>query len=60
MGVGDDVDDWNSESGEDDGDCEQCDDDVEVIPAPSPSTDSVTSILYLTDRREDNTCLGVP
>ena len=56
MGVGDDVDeDWNSESGEDDGDCEWRDDDVELIETPSPATVSAKSILHLTVRSEDNT-----
>jgi hypothetical protein len=56
MGDDDDVvDDWNSESGEDDGDCERCDDDVEFIETPSPTTDSVKSILHLSERIEDNT-----
>ena len=40
MGVGDDDDeDWNSESGEDDGDCEGCDDDVDLIETPSPAAE---------------------
>ena len=49
------VDDWNSESGEDDGDCERCDDDVDLIETPSPVTDSTKSIVHLPERIEDNT-----
>ena len=60
MGVGDDVDDWNSESGEDDGDCEQCDDDVELIADPSPAVVSAKSILHLPERNEDNTVWVFP
>ena len=56
MGVGDDDDeDWNSESGEDDGDCEGCDDDVELIETPSPAADSAEPILHFPERSEDIT-----
>ena len=47
--------DWNSESGEDDGDCEGCDDEVEFIDTTSPATESDKSILYLPERNEENT-----
>ena len=56
MGVGDDDDeDWNSESGEDDGDCEGRDDDVELIETPSPVTDSAEPTLHFPKRSENNT-----
>ena len=51
MGVGDGEEDWNSESGEDDGDCERCDDDVDLIETTSPAADSPKSILHLSERR---------
>ncbi len=60
MGVGDGVEDWNSESGEDDGDCERRDDDVDHIETTSPATDSVKSILHLPERSEDNTAWLFP
>ena len=47
MDVGDGVEDWNSESGEDDGDCERCDDDVDLIETTSPAAGSAKSILHL-------------
>ena len=55
MVVGDGEGDWNSESGEDDGDYERCDDDVELIETTSPTTVSVKSILHFPERNEDNT-----
>ena len=55
MDLGDGVQDWNSESGEDDGDCDRCDDDVDLIETTSPVTVSVKSILHLPERNEDNT-----
>ena len=55
MGVSDGVEDWNSESGEDDGDCERRDDDVELIETTSPATVSAKSILHLPERNEENT-----
>ena len=60
MGVSDDVDDWNSESGEDDGDCERRDDDVELIETPSPATGSAEPILHFPERSEDNTVWVFP
>ena len=61
MGVGDDGDeDWNSESGEDDGDCEGRDDDVELIETPSPAASSPKPILHFPERSEDNTAWLFP
>ena len=45
------MEDWNSESGEDDGDCERCDDAVDLIETTSPAADSPKSILHLFERR---------
>ena len=54
MGVSDGEDDWNSESGKDDGDGEGCDDEVEeVIQTTSGTGDSAKSIFLLTERNED-------
>ena len=53
-------DDWNSESGEDDGDCERRDDDVDLIETTSPVSDSVKSILHFPERDEDNTAWLFP
>ncbi len=55
MVVSDGEEDWNSEYGEDDGDCERCDDDVELIETTSPAADSAESILHLPERNEENT-----
>jgi hypothetical protein len=55
MGVGDGEEGWNSESGEDDGDCEGRDDYVELIETTSPITDNSKSIFHLSERNEDNT-----
>ena len=61
MGVGDDDDeDWNSESGEDDGDCEGRHDDVELIETPSPAAGSAEPILHFPERSEDNTAWLFP
>ena len=54
MGVSDEEDDCNSESGEDDGEGQRCDDEVEeVIQSTSVSGDSVKYILLLPERNED-------
>ena len=55
MGVGDGEQHWNSQSGEDDGDCERRDDDVDLIETTSPAAGSPKSILHLPERSEDNT-----
>ena len=56
MVVIDGEDDWNSESGEDDGEGQRCDDEVEeVIQTTSLAGDSTKSILFLPERNEDNT-----
>ena len=56
MGVDDGVEDWNSESGEDDGDGAGREDEVEeVIQTTSVAGDSTKSILFLPERNEDNT-----
>ena len=61
MGVGDDGDeDWNSESVEDDGDCEGRDDDVELIETPSPAADSAEPMFHFPERSEDNTAWLFP
>ena len=52
--VSDDEDDWNSESGEDDGDSQGCHDEVEEVMYPTSSGGgSVKSILLLPERIED-------
>ena len=43
MGVNDEEDDWNSESGEDDGDGPGCEDEVEEVIQPTSSTVTVTN-----------------
>ena len=54
MGVIDEEDDWNSESGEDDGDGEGREDEVEeVIQSTSVAGGSVKYILLLPERNED-------
>ena len=55
MGVGDGVEDWNSESGEDDGDGAWCEDEVEEVIQPTSTTGvSAKYILLLPERNEDN------
>ena len=54
MGVIDEEDDWNSESGEDDRDCPGCEDEVEeVIQPTSAAGGSAKYILLLPERNED-------
>ena len=54
MVVIDEEDDWNSESGEDDGDCPGSEDEVEEVIHPTSSPDdSDKSILLLPERNED-------
>ena len=54
MDVSDEEDDWDSESGEDDGDGPGCEDEVEeVIQSTSTTGGSVKSILFLSERNED-------
>ena len=53
--VCDEEDDWNSESGEDDGDSQGCDEVEEVIHPTSVAGDSVKSISIFPERNEDNT-----
>ena len=54
MGASDEEDDWNSESGEDDGDGPRCEDEVEeVIQPTSGAGGSAKSIFLLPDRNED-------
>ena len=54
MGVGDGVEDWNSESGEDDGDGAGSEDEVEeVIQPTSAAGGSAKNILLLPERNED-------
>ena len=54
MGVGDGVEDWKSESDEDDGDGAGCEDEVEeVIQSTSVTGDSAKYILLLPERNED-------
>ena len=56
MVVIDGEDDWNSESGEDDGEGQRCDDEVEeVIQSTSGTGVSTKSILFFPERNEDNT-----
>ena len=56
MVVIDGEDDWNSESGEDDGEGQRCDDEVEeVIQSTSGTGVSTKSILFSPERNEDNT-----
>ena len=56
MGVSDGEEDWNSESGKDDGEGQRRDDEVEeVIQATSAVGGSAKSILLLPERNEDNT-----
>jgi hypothetical protein len=58
MGVGEDDDeDWNSRSGEDDGDCEGCDDDDVLIETPTPTAGSAGPILHFPERSEDTAWL---
>ncbi len=55
MGVSD-VDEWNSDSGEDDRDDQGNDEDVlEVIHTTSAAGDSVKSIFLLSERNEEDT-----
>jgi hypothetical protein len=54
MGVGDGVEDWKSESDEDDGDGAGCEDEVEeVIQSTSVAGGSDTYSLLLSERNED-------
>jgi hypothetical protein len=54
MVVSDEDDDWNSVSGDDDGDVQRCDDEV-VNLETSPSGVSVKSFFLLPERNEENT-----
>jgi hypothetical protein len=54
MGTIDEENDWNSESGEDDGDGPGREDEVEEVIHPTSTTGgSVKSILFLPERNED-------
>ena len=56
--MGDEEDDWKSTSGEDDGDAQGRDDEVEVVfQLPSAAGVSAKCILLLPERHEDNTGL---
>ena len=54
MDVIDEEDDWNSVSGEDDGDTQGCDETVVILQTSAPGV-SAKSILLLPERNEDNT-----